>query len=113
MALKCWEEFDLSQSSLGKNLLAEDVGHLLDSNTFSILAVGGRAILGLAVSMPLVCADLPDNTIRSLAQLFCHGVSVVHDEILVKYLEDLPATQVTHFEGFVAGKVLEQGKIVE
>ena len=43
MAPEMLEEFDLSQSSLGENLLAEDIGHFLDSNTFSVLAIGGRA----------------------------------------------------------------------
>jgi hypothetical protein len=35
------EQLDLSQCALGQNLLAEDVGNLLDSDTFACLDVGG------------------------------------------------------------------------
>jgi hypothetical protein len=42
------------------------------------------------------CDDLPDNAISSLAKLFCDGVSLVDDEVLVEDLEDLAALQISH-----------------
>lgn len=43
------QQLDLSQSALGQNLLAEDVGDLFDSDAFAGLVVGGRT--GGEVSM--------------------------------------------------------------
>ena len=56
MTSEVLEELDLSQCSLSKNLLAEDIGHFLDSNTLSILRVGGRAI---GVNMRLLVRHCP------------------------------------------------------
>ncbi len=39
---------------------------------------------------------LPDNTIRTLAQLFCHSVPLIDGEVLVEDLEDLAPSQVPH-----------------
>lgn len=38
------EELDLAQSALGKDLLAEDIGDLLDGDAFVGLAVRGGAV---------------------------------------------------------------------
>lgn len=41
MATEVLEQLDLSQSALGQNLLAEDVGNLLHRDTLASLDVGG------------------------------------------------------------------------
>ena len=45
MATEVLQELDLTQSSLGENLLAEDIGDLLDSNTFLSLSIGRRTVM--------------------------------------------------------------------
>lgn len=39
---------------------------------------------------------LPDNTVSSLAKLFCDIVALIDNEILVEDLEDLPALKICH-----------------
>jgi hypothetical protein len=46
VASKVLQEFDLSQCPLGENFLAEDIGYLLDGDSFTGLAVGGSARIG-------------------------------------------------------------------
>lgn len=72
------QQLDLAQGTLGQNLLAEDIGDLLDSNTLSGLVVGCGA----------------DNTIGALTKLFRDSVALVDNEVLVEDLEDLAALQV-------------------
>jgi hypothetical protein len=43
VASEVLKELDLSESSLGQNLLAEDICDLLDGNSFASLAIGGSA----------------------------------------------------------------------
>jgi hypothetical protein len=69
------QKLDLSQGTLRQNLLAEDIGNLLD----------GHALVGLVVRRGTY------NTIGTLTQLFRNSVSFVNDEVLVEDLEDLPA----------------------
>ena len=38
------EQLDLTQGALGQDLLAEDIGDLLDGDAFARLVVGGRAV---------------------------------------------------------------------
>lgn len=42
MTAKVLEQLNFSQSPLGQDLLAEDIGDLLDGYTFPCLGVGGR-----------------------------------------------------------------------
>jgi hypothetical protein len=44
MSSEVLEQLDLSQRTLCENLLAEDIGHFLDSDALSILGVGRRAV---------------------------------------------------------------------
>lgn len=74
---KVLQQLDLSQGPLGEDLLAEDIGDLLDGDAFASLAVGR-------------CAD---DSVSALSKLLCHGVPLVNDEVLVEDLEDLPALQ--------------------
>jgi hypothetical protein len=39
------KQLDLAESTLGQDLLAEDVGHLLNGDALAGLAVGSRASL--------------------------------------------------------------------
>ena len=45
MASEMLEKLDLSQRSLGEDLFAEDIGHLLDCDSLSILAICGGATI--------------------------------------------------------------------
>lgn len=49
MTSEMLEEFDLSQGSFGEDLFTEDVRHLLDGDSLSILAVCGSAAIGSAM----------------------------------------------------------------
>ena len=44
MASEVLEELDLSQGTLSENLLAEDIGDLLDGHAVACLTIGGRAV---------------------------------------------------------------------
>lgn len=44
VAPKMLQELDLSQGSLGQDLLAEDIGDLLDGYSLACLMVRGRAV---------------------------------------------------------------------
>lgn len=50
MASEVLQELDLAQSSLGENLLAEDIGNLFDGNTLAGLVVDGSALIPAHVS---------------------------------------------------------------
>jgi hypothetical protein len=43
MTAEMLKQLDLSEGTLGQNLLAEDIGHLLDGNALAVLVVGSRA----------------------------------------------------------------------
>jgi hypothetical protein len=85
MANKVLQQLYLSQSPLGQNLLAEDIGDFLNGNTLASLVVRRRT----------------DNSISSLAQLFGDSIALVNDEILVEHLEHFAALQrgVRHADG--------------
>ena len=40
--------------------------------------------------------NVPDNTISTLSQLLCDGVSLVDNEVLVEDLKDLPSLKIRH-----------------
>lgn len=45
MATEMLKQLNFTEGALGQNLLAEDIGHLLDGDTFAGLDVGSRAAL--------------------------------------------------------------------
>ena len=53
MSPKVLQELDLSQSSLGKNLLTEYIGDLLNSNGFAGSVVCGCTVLGESANITL------------------------------------------------------------
>lgn len=57
---KVLQQFDLAQSSLGEDLLAEDICHLLDGDTLAGLVVLGGT--GRAVSEPAEKDGAMDET---------------------------------------------------
>lgn len=97
------EELDLTQCSLGQNLLAEYIGDLLDSDALVGLVVhSGTSIVESRTVSPNPIwwsknaqqrnaghDNLPDNTIGALAQLFGDRVALVNDKVLVEDLEGL------------------------
>lgn len=126
MTTKVLQQFDLSQGSLGENLLAKDIGDLLDCYAFTGLVVCCRtAFTPVSSNLTIhswVCGggsrnpskhddlppfdamhglrmnsvDLPNNSVRPLAKLFGHIVALINDEILIEYLEDLSALKICH-----------------
>lgn len=95
------QQFDLAQGSLGQDLLAEDIGDLLDCHTISTCCIlRGTASSDQYPSERLIVrVILPDNAVCALSQLFRHNIPLVHDEVLVEDLEGLSACQVRHCEG--------------
>jgi hypothetical protein len=83
------QQLDLAQRALCEDLLAEDIGDLLDGHAFAGLVVGGRTVGTLSASRlrPAACGRvLPDNAVRALAQLLGHVVALVNYKLLVEDL---------------------------
>ncbi len=89
------QQLDLPQRALGQNLLAKNIGDLLDGNAFGGLHVGGSAVG--AVSLPPTQVEmarrrgLPNDAVRTLTKLLGHIVAFVNYEFLVEDIEDLAA----------------------
>jgi len=106
MAPEVLQQLDLAQGALGQDLLAEDIGDLLDGDALVGLVVYGGAVeRGALVSArrgrergvsQKTAARIPDNTVSSLAQLLGDSISLVDDEVLVKHLEHLTALEISH-----------------
>jgi hypothetical protein len=99
VATEMLQQLDLAQGTLGQNLLGEDIGNFLDRDAFSSLVVACGA----------------HDTVRALTQLFCDGVALIDNEILVEDLEDLAAgkRRVTHGGRFFVGlrrRIVEGGR---
>ena len=101
------EQLDLSQGTLGQDLLAEDIGDLLDGDALSCRVVGRGAVWSISVlccAMQCSAARVlfsPDNAVGALAQLLSHVVALVHNKLLVEDLEDLAVREVRHGGGGV------------
>ena len=54
MASEVLEELDLTQGALGQDLLAEDIGNLLDGNTLTGMIVRGGAVRIVRSQAPLL-----------------------------------------------------------
>ena len=99
------EQLYLPQCSLRQNFLAEDIGDLLDGNTLLSLGIGRRTVIRASVSRYRkgvhhnTESSIPNNTISSLAKLLGHSVSLIHNEVLVEHLEDLPSLEIRHGAG--------------
>jgi hypothetical protein len=87
MSPEVLEQLDLAESPLGEDLLAKNIGNLLDRDPFASLVVGGGA----------------DDAVGALAQLFGDGVALVDDEVLVEDFEDFAALEVGLCGGGVGG----------
>ncbi|KAJ4983462.1 hypothetical protein SVAN01_11025 [Stagonosporopsis vannaccii] len=101
VAAEVLQQLDLAQGALGQDLLAEDIGDLLDGNALAGLVVGCGA------AGPSACAQqsthtqararsLPDYAVGALAQLLGDIVALVDDKLLVEDLEDLAVREVRH-----------------
>ena len=90
------QQLDLTKRTLGQDLLAEDVGHLLDGHALTCLVVG-RGTVGTRSASRMRLAEgrvLPDDAVRALSQLFGDIVALVDDELLVEHLEHFPPCEV-------------------
>lgn len=95
------QQLDLTQRALGEDLLAEDVGHLLDGHALACLVVGSRAAgtssasgRRLAASRLVSSRLLPDNAVCTLPELLGDIVALVDDELLVEHLEHFAPCEV-------------------
>lgn len=77
MSPEVLQQLDLSQRPLGEDLLAEDIGDLLDGDALTSLVVRGSN----------------DDAVGALTELFGDGVALVDDEVLVEDFEDLAALE--------------------
>ena len=85
---KVLEQLDLAQGTLGEDLLAEDVGDLLDGHALARLVVGSRTGAESAFVMRRAVARVvPDNAVGTLSQLLGYIVALVDDELLVEHLQ--------------------------
>jgi hypothetical protein len=87
------QQLDLTQRALSEDLLAEDIGDLLDGHAFTSLVVG-RSTAGILSAGCLHRAAyrvLPNNAVCALSQLLGHIVALVDDEFLVEDLVLLSA----------------------
>lgn len=117
VASEMLQQFDFAQCAFGENLLAEDIGDLLDGDPFIRLVVDSRTIVedlesaivvmasrqwvwrGKLADKPAAsssAAHVPDNTISSLTKFLGDCVPLVHNKVLVEDLEDLTSLQVGH-----------------
>jgi hypothetical protein len=104
LASEVLQQLDLAEGALSQDLLAEDVGDLLDGDTLARLVVCGRTARPRSVCVPpgaliALLAGVPDDAVGALAQLLCHIVPLVDDELLVEHLEHLAAGEVGHGGG--------------
>lgn len=95
----------LAQGALGQDLLAKNIGDLLDRDTFVCLIVHRCAVTGnipdKSTDSPEVVIDLrirravapnlPNDTVGTLTQFLGNGVTFIDNEVLVENLEDFPA----------------------
>lgn len=106
VAAKVLQQLDLTQSTLGKNLLAKDIGDLLDGDTLIALVVDGSAmkqvvvskLAGSPIKKHVKCSSSysPHNTVGALTKLLGHGISLIDNKILIEDLEDLASREVRH-----------------
>jgi hypothetical protein len=99
MSTEVLQQLDLSQGTLGQDLLAEDIGDLLDRDALSCGVIMCRTDVRKRAASAIVARDIstkeakknePDNAVCALAELLGDRVATVHDEILAaKDLEDL------------------------
>lgn len=85
-----------SEGTLGQNLLAKDIGDLLDGDALASLPVVCSASAVSVISIHCCSRCIPNNAICTLAELFRHSVFLIDNEVLVEDLEDLPACEVCH-----------------
>jgi hypothetical protein len=104
------QQLYLSQRTLRQNLLAENIGDLLNRN--SLLGLGIRSRAG---RQELVGAQqnntgkehIPNNSISTLTKLLRHRISIIDNEVLVENLEHLSAYEVCHDVGMYVFSGLE------
>lgn len=101
MSSEMLQQLYLSQRTLGQDLLAEDIGDLLDRNPFLSLRIRSRTAISARQQMDPEKRSrnelsIPDNSISSLAKLLGHRVSLIDNEVLVEHLEHLSSLEVRH-----------------
>ena len=104
VAAEVLQQLDLAKGSLGQNLLAKNIGDLLDGDALVGLVVHGGTIdmahqcqlrihiVGgrrSAATKKLARQDIPHDSVCALSQLLGDGVSFVDDKVLVENLKDL------------------------
>src|SRR5690242_8951379 len=114
VAAEVLEQLDLAQGALGEDLLAEDIGDLLDGDALLGLVVDGGAVGQTdkkgqrhgnwgrrGSSKSGAESPLPYDAVGALAELLGNGVPLVDDEVLVEDLEDLASLQIAHGDGLL------------
>jgi hypothetical protein len=87
VASEVLQELDLTQRSLREDLLAEHICDLFDRYSLASLRIGSCASGTSAGLWDSLYISLPDDAVCALPQLFCDGVSLVNDEVLIEYLK--------------------------
>nr|POE54347.1 hypothetical protein CFP56_41286 [Quercus suber] len=97
MATEMLQQLDLAQSALRQNLLAKNIGDLLDRDALSAVCVGRGTY----------------DAVRALAKLFGDSVALFDDKVLIEDLEDLAAGKARVGHEGRRGVVEEDEEIVE
>lgn len=58
-----------------------------------LLVAALRGVKGIGIELK---GSLPDNAVGPLAQLFCHIVPLVNDEVLIENLENFAPSEIRH-----------------
>ena len=98
------QEFNFTEGTFGQDLLAEDIGDLLDCNSVacSIICSSAvdRSVSGGTWTEEKCNSGVrhsPDDAVCALTKLFRYGVPVINDEILIEDLEVLAALKLCHY----------------
>ena len=117
---KVLEQLDLAQCTLREDLLAEDIGHLLDSDPFPGVDVrcsadpshfsAERCMRRRGSGRRDQTRHVPDDAIGTLPQLLGHVISLIHSKVLVEDLEDLATLRIRHGRGWCGRQRMAQAE---
>jgi hypothetical protein len=60
--------------------------------------------------MAMLLVYVPHDTVSALSQLFCDGVSIINNEILIEDLKDFTATKVAHGDSLRRKEGIDQAQ---
>jgi hypothetical protein len=109
VASEVLQELDLTQRSLREDLLAEHICDLFDRYSLASLPIGSCTSVTSAGLRGSLHGSLPDDAICALSQLFCDGISLVNNEVLIEHFKYFAPSEVSHLGCRLQGtSIMEQ-----